>query len=191
MSETDTPHQARPGSQPPPTHGGGTAGRARHGAWADDAGPGTEGVASHAGTTMPRTGISATYEQHPERSLGELVGEVSRDLSNLLRQEVALAKAEMKESAQRAGKGAGMFGGAGVAGHMMLLFLSLALWWWLGSLLGYGWSALIVAAVWAVVAVVLAIRGRSALRGIEGMPQTAESVRKIPHALRGHEERNT
>ncbi|WP_242636443.1 phage holin family protein [Myceligenerans salitolerans] len=123
--------------------------------------------------------------------MGELVGEISRDLSTLVRQEAELAKAEMRQSARRAGKGAGMFGGAGVAGHLVLLFLSLALWWWLGTLVGGGWSALIVAAVWAVVAAVLAMRGRSELRAVEGMPQTADSVKKIPQALRGHEERNS
>lgn len=126
-----------------------------------------------------------------ERSLGELVGEVGRDLSTLVRQEVELAKAELRQSAKRAGKGAGMFGGAGVAGHLVLLFLSLAVWWWLAALVGGGWSALIVAAVWAVVAAVLAMRGRSELRAVEGAPETADSVKKIPQALRGHEERNS
>jgi hypothetical protein len=126
-----------------------------------------------------------------ERSVGELVSEVSRDLSTLIRQEVELAKAEATQSAKRAGKGAGMFGGAGVAGHMVLLFLSLALWWALGTLMGGGWSALIVAVLWAVVAAVLAARGRSEIKAVEGLPQTADSVKKIPDALRGHEERNS
>ena len=125
-----------------------------------------------------------------EQSIGQLVGEVSRDLSTLIRQEVQLAKAEATQSAKRAGKGAGMFGGAGVAGHMVLLFLSLALWWALGSVLGGGWSALVVAAVWAVIAAVLAAVGRSEIKAVEGLPQTADSVKKIPDALRGHEERN-
>jgi hypothetical protein len=126
-----------------------------------------------------------------QASLGELVGEVTRDLSTLVRQEVQLAKAEAAQSARRAGKGAGMFGGAGVAGHMVLVFLSLALWWALGTVMGGGWSALVVAAVWAVIAAVLAARGRSELRAVEGLPQTADSVKKIPDALRGHEERNS
>lgn len=134
------------------------------------------------GTPAPRAG---------QQSVGELVGEVSRDLSTLIRQEIELAKAEAAQSARRAGKGAGMFGGAGVAGHMVLLFLSLALWWALGSVLGGGWSALVVAAVWAVIAAVLAARGRAELRAVEGMPRTADSVKKIPDALRGHEEKNS
>ncbi|MET0844068.1 MAG: phage holin family protein, partial [Mycetocola sp.] len=62
-------------------------------------------------------------------SLGQLLGEVSKDISTLFRQEVELAKAELSESAKKAGKGAGMFGGAGVAGLMALVFLSVALWW--------------------------------------------------------------
>jgi hypothetical protein len=126
-----------------------------------------------------------------DRSVGELVSEVSRDLSTLIRQEIELAKAEATQSAKRAGKGAGMFGGAGIAGHMVLLFLSLALWWALGTVMGGGWSGLVVAAVWAVVAAVLAARGRSEIKAVEGLPQTADSVKKIPDALRGHEERNS
>ena len=54
---------------------------------------------------------------------------MSRDVSTLMRQEVELAKAELTQSAKRAGKGAGMYGGAGVAGWFTLLFLSVALWW--------------------------------------------------------------
>lgn len=121
-------------------------------------------------------------------SVGQLVAEVSRDLSTLIRQEMELAKAEVAQSARRAGKGAGLFGGAGVAGHMVLVFLSLALWWALGTLVGGGWSALMVAAVWAVIAAVLAARGRAELRAIEGLQRTTDSVKKIPDALRGHEE---
>jgi hypothetical protein len=141
--------------------------------------------------TAPSNAAPGTTTGRDDRSVGELVGEVSRDLSTLIRQEVELAKAEATQSAKRAGKGAGMFGGAGVAGHMVLLFLSLALWWALGTVMGGGWSGLIVAGVWAVIAAVLAMRGRSELKSVEGLPQTADSVKKIPDALRGHEERNS
>ena len=134
---------------------------------------------------------SATSGGHTGSSVGQLVAEVSRDLSTLIRQELELAKAEAAQSARRAGKGAGLFGGAGVAGHMVLVFLSLALWWALGTLVGGGWSALIVAAVWAVIAAVLAARGRAELRSIEGLQRTTDTVKKIPDALRGHEEKNS
>ena len=62
-------------------------------------------------------------------SLGDLLGEVTRDLSTLIRQEMALAKAELKESAGKAAKGAGMLGGAAYGAGMAVLFLSIALWW--------------------------------------------------------------
>jgi hypothetical protein len=120
--------------------------------------------------------------------VGELVSQIGTDLSTLLRQEVALAKAELKQSATKAGKGAGMFGGAALGGYMVLLFLSIALWWAIGTWLGLGWSALIVAGVWAVITAVLAARGRRELKQIEGAPRTTETAREIPQALKGNEE---
>jgi len=136
-------------------------------------------------------GAASSAPQGGQASVGELFAEVTRDISTLLRQEVELAKAETAASARRAGKGAGMLAGAGVAGHMVLLFLSVALWWALGTQIGNGWSALVVAALWAVVAAVLAAVGRSEMKKVKGMPETVDSVKKIPHALQGHEEKNS
>ena len=117
-------------------------------------------------------------------SLGDLLGEVSRDISTLMRQEVELAKAEAKESATKAGKGGGMLAGAGVAGHFVLLFLSIALWYALGELMGLGWSAVVVAVIWGIIAAVLASVGRKELKAIKGMPQTVETVQEIPPTLK-------
>lgn len=126
-----------------------------------------------------------------DASLGELIGNVTRDLSTLMRQEVALAKAELSDSAKKAGKGSGMLAGAGVAGHFVLLFLSIALWWGLGDLMdNLTISAVIVAVLWGVIAAVLASRGRSELKQVQGAPQTQETVAEIPNALKGHEEEN-
>lgn len=117
-------------------------------------------------------------------SLGDLLSEVSRDISTLMRQEVELAKAEAKESATKAGKGGGMLAGAGVAGHFVLLFLSVALWYALGELMGLGWSAVVVAVLWGIIAAVLASMGRKELKAIKGMPQTVETVQEIPPTLK-------
>ena len=122
-----------------------------------------------------------------DRSLGDLISEVTSDLSTLIRQELELAKAELQQSVSRAGKGAGMLGGAGVAGYFVLLFLSVALWWAIGSATGLGWSALIVAVIWAIIAAVLATVGRNSLKSIRGIPKTADTVKKIPDALKGNE----
>lgn len=122
-----------------------------------------------------------------ERSIGEILSDVTNDLSTLMRQELELAKAELKQTATRAGTGVGMFGGAAVAGHMVLIFLSLSLWWGLGNLIGLGWSALIVAVIWGIIAAVLAVTGRSQLSRARGIPATTETVAKIPDALKGNE----
>lgn len=121
-------------------------------------------------------------------SLGDLLSEVTTDLSTLMRQELALARAELKESATRAGKGAGMVGGAAYAGLMAVFFLSVALWWALGHLVGLGWSAVIVAVLWGVIAAVLFLRGRTQLKQIEGAPQTVDSLKRIPDAVKRNEE---
>lgn len=121
-------------------------------------------------------------------SVGELFGDISRDVSTLIRQEVELAKAELQQSVSRIGKGAGMLGGAGLAGHFVLLFLSIALWWGLGNHMGYAKAALVVALIWAIIAAALAVLGRAQLKQAKGLPQTTATVKKIPDAVRGNEE---
>ena len=123
-------------------------------------------------------------ERAANSSLGELLGEVSRDLSTLIRQEMELAKAEIRQTATRAGKGAGLLGGAGYAGLMAVFFLSIALWWALGYLVGNAWSAVIVAIIWAIVALVLYLIGRKQLATVKGAPQTVETVKEIPPTLK-------
>lgn len=136
-------------------------------------------------TDQPTT---PSEEKAASTSLGDLLSEVSRDISTLMRQEVALAKAELQESAKRAGKGAGMLGGAGAAGLFALLFVSIALWWALGYLIGNAWSAIVVAVVWGIVAAVLFATGRKEVSTVEGAPQTVETVREIPETLKRNEE---
>lgn len=133
--------------------------------------------------------------QGDDRSIGEIFSDLTTNLSTLMRQEVALAKAEVRQSATAAGKGAGLFAGAGVAGHMVLLFLSLGLWWLIAHLLDstepkFGWSFVIVAVIWAIIAGILAAAGKSAMNKVEGVPQTTETVGQIPNALKGEEAQN-
>lgn len=123
-----------------------------------------------------------------DTSLGDLLGEVTRDVSTLMRQEVELAKAEVRQSATRAGKGAGLFGGAGYAGHLTVLFLSLAAWWGLGHVVDIAWAAVIVAVVWGIVAAVLFVLARREMKTIQGAPRTVDSLKKIPETLKRNEE---
>ena len=132
----------------------------------------------------------AAMESEDGRSIGQILGDVSRDVSTLMRQEVALAKAEARQSAAQAGKGIGMLVGAGVAGLLFLAFLSVWAWWELGAQIGRSWSAMIVAVVWAIIAVILLTVGRSELKRVRGLQQTTDTLGKVPNALKGHEEDN-
>ncbi|WP_174266583.1 phage holin family protein [Pseudarthrobacter phenanthrenivorans] len=135
-------------------------------------------------SSIPEMPPSAAHQKADNASLGELLGDVTRDLSTLMRQEVELAKAELKQSATKAGKGSGMLGGAGVAGHFVLIFLSLALMFALGALMPLGWAAVIVAVIWGIIAAVLAAMGRKELKQIKGLPQTGETLSEIPPTLK-------
>ncbi len=129
-------------------------------------------------------------DQTTHSTPGELLSNVTKDLSDLVRQEILLAKAEATQSAKQAGSGVGMLTGAAVAGHFVLLFLSIALWWVIGNATGRSWSALIVVVIWAIIAAVLASVGKKNLQKVRGLPQTTDTVKEIPNALKGHEENN-
>lgn len=140
----------------------------------------------------PYQGAGATAGPDPTRdvadaSVGELIGNVTRDLSTLMRQELALAQAEIKQEVTKTAKGAGALGGAGFAAWFVVLFLSLALWAGLSNLMDPGWAALIVAVLWAVIAAVLFVTGRSQLRAVHPKPErTIETLSQVPDALTGH-----
>ncbi|MHA6513330.1 phage holin family protein [Tessaracoccus sp. Z1128] len=131
-----------------------------------------------------------------DRSLGEIASDLIDNATTLIRQEVELAKVEAKQSASKAGKGAGMLAGAGVTAFLGLIALTLALWWGLAVLMGtraepaLGWSGVIVAVLWFAVAAILAVAGKNEFTKMRGLPRTADTVKKIPNAAAGNEERN-
>lgn len=120
----------------------------------------------------------ATQPKRPERSLGELLGEMSSDLGALLRKEVELAKVETREELSKAGKSAGMFGAAGLAGWMAVLFISLAAAWLLDQAINTALSFAIVGVVWAVAALVLMRAGRRKLSEVNPLPETKETLKE-------------
>ncbi|MEV4199301.1 phage holin family protein [Micromonospora globbae] len=129
-------------------------------------------------------GARHTADEVRGSSIGELLRQVTTDLSTLMRQEVELAKAEIREEGRKAGKAAGLFGGAGFGGYMVALFLSLALWAGLSNVMDAGWAALIVAVVWGAIAAVLYSKARQHARSVRGLAQTSDSVQRIPDALK-------
>ena len=81
-----------------------------------------------------------------------------------------------------------MLGGAGYAGHLTVLFLSFAAWWGLGHVIDIAWAAVIVAVVWGIVAAVLFVLGRKEMKAIKGAPETVDTLKQIPDALKRNEE---
>ena len=145
----------------------------------------TAAGAAGGSATSYSTGSGGQVRDPSEVSVGQLMGDISRDLSTLMRQELELAKVEMKQEASKAAKGAGMLGGAGFAGYLTILFLSLALAWALSAPVGAGWAHVIVAALWGLVALVLFILGRNKMKQVHPKPeQTVETVGEIPSALK-------
>ncbi|MGF1645721.1 MAG: phage holin family protein [Kineosporiaceae bacterium] len=115
-----------------------------------------------------------------DESFGTLLKELAQDTSTLLKQEIALARAELTDKARVAGKGAGMLAGAAVFGLLMMIALTALLIIVLDAGLELWLAALVVTLLWAGVAVVLALAGRSQLKtAIPPTPeQTIETVKE-------------
>ena len=113
-------------------------------------------------------------------STADLVKHLTEQTSDLVRKELELAKTELSEKARTAGAGAGMLGGAGVAGLLALGALTACVILLLAQGMDAWLAALIVAVVYAAVAGVLAMNGRERVK--EGMPpapeQTVETVKE-------------
>jgi uncharacterized membrane protein YqjE len=114
-----------------------------------------------------------------EESIGDLLKRLSQESSTLVKQEMALARAELTEQGKRAGTGAGMLGGAGVAGLLTLGALTATLIGVLDTAMAFWLAALIVTVVWAAVAGVLALQGRNKIKeATPPAPQTVETVKE-------------
>ena len=128
--------------------------------------------------TSQATAAAAT-QPRDDRSLGEIVGDISQNLSTLVRQEIDLAKTELRQEASTAGKGIGMLAGAAVTALLMLIFLSWALTWLLDNAMPVELAALITALLWAAVTGVLVSLGRKKLREVHPqLPQTQQTLKE-------------
>ncbi|HVE64650.1 MAG TPA: phage holin family protein [Mycobacteriales bacterium] len=118
-------------------------------------------------------------DPNSERGLGALVAEAASEMSTLVRQEIALAKAELGQSVKSAGIGAGAFAAAGATGLLALLFLSLAAIFGLDAAgLSITVSALIVAGFWLLITAGLGLVGKSKMSHIGGVPRTAKTLKE-------------
>jgi Na+/melibiose symporter-like transporter len=114
-----------------------------------------------------------------DRSVGQLLGDVTRELQALVRKELELARAETKEELQRAAVAGKRFGVAGLAGYLAVVMLSFAAAWALTAVMPTGWAFFAVGVVLGVVATAMALQGRKRLREFHPVPQeTAETLKE-------------
>jgi Na+/melibiose symporter-like transporter len=114
-----------------------------------------------------------------DRSVGQLLGDVTRELQALVRKELELARAETKEELQRAGAAGKRFGVAALAGYLAVVMLTFAAAWALTAVMPTGWAFFAVGVVLGVVAGALALQGRRRLREFHPVPQeTAETLKE-------------
>ena len=118
-----------------------------------------------------------------ERGTGELVKDLSSQISTLVRKEVELAKAEMTEKGKKAGLGIGMFGGAGLTGALTLGSLTAFLIAVLSLAIPVWASALIVTALWAAATAALALLGRRKVQEV-GTPAPEKTVESVKEDVR-------
>lgn len=120
-----------------------------------------------------------------EPTVGQLVANASRDLSALVRNEIKLAQAELKRSAQAAGIGAGMFAVAGVLAFFALILLTIAAAYGLVAAgLHPAIAFLIVAGAFLLIAAVLVFIGIRQLKKAKGPKRAIETSKESVEQLK-------
>jgi len=120
-----------------------------------------------------------------ERTLGQLVADASRDLSTIVRSEVALAKAELKKDVTAGVAGAAMLLAAGVLAFLALILLLIAAAFGLVAAGFDAWLAfLIVAAALLLITAVLALLGKSRLSRVGPPQRTVRTSKQTVEALK-------
>ncbi|MFH8993015.1 phage holin family protein [Streptomyces sp. NPDC017940] len=120
--------------------------------------------------------MSGSAPQSGSEPVGELVQRASQQLTELVRGELRLAQAEMKQKGRHYGKGGGLFGGAGLVGFLTLQALVAAAIAGLAVPLPVWAAALIVGGVLGVIAAVLALTGKKEIS--EAAPPAPEQTIK-------------
>ena len=123
-----------------------------------------------------------SYYQHEppsdDRSMKDLIADLTSEVRTLLQKEVELAKIEVQEQASRAAKAGAMFGGGAGAGYFALLLVSLAAAFGLAELMPTWLGFLAVGLVYGVVAAVLFARGRRQAAAIKPPTQTVQTLKQ-------------
>jgi hypothetical protein len=133
---------------------------------------------AHPDGALPTASRRGPGPQPKDAPLGRLATDIVADVTMLMRQEIALAKAETTRELVSAGKGAGALGAAGFAGYMVLLFGSVAAFLAIAIAIPIAWAAATVAVGWALIAAVLGGIGAMRLRKVKPVPEATIATLK-------------
>ena len=118
-------------------------------------------------------------------TIGKLVGDVSNDVSSLIRSEIALAKTELKFSAKAGGVGLGLFAAAAFLLVLAVIMLSVAIAYFINFTgLDLAWCFLIVFGFYALVAAVLGLFGYRSVRKVRGPEASIEQIKETKAVLK-------
>ncbi|MFF7946570.1 phage holin family protein [Streptomyces griseorubiginosus] len=143
------------------------------------------------GTQPHYAGTDQSTDRAGQEPVGELVQRASQQLTELVRGELRLAQAEMKEKGKRYGKGGGLFGGAGLVGFLMAQAMVATAIAALAVPLPVWAAALIVTAALGVIAAVMALTGKKQVEqaGSPTPEQTIENVKADVAEIKGSAQR--
>ncbi|MBA3310118.1 MAG: phage holin family protein [Nocardioidaceae bacterium] len=131
----------------------------------------------------------ATAQPEPdpkeEPTIGRLIADSTADISSLIRDEIALAKTELRFSVKAGGIGAALFAVAGFLAVLAVIMLSIAFayfldWWIVGTATAF----IIVFGVYLLITVVLALIGRKKIKQVKAPEQTIAAVKSNKQVLK-------
>ena len=126
--------------------------------------------------------------QDTDPTIGKLVVDASRDISNLISKEIELAKSELKVSFKHGGTGIGLFAGAAFLALLAIIMLSVSLAYfihWNGDGLDLQWAFLIVFGLYVLIAGLLALIGVRQVKKVKAPERAITQGKEIPKALKG------
>ena len=139
---------------------------------------------SHAATPGPTDGRPAAPSKD-DPTIGRLVADASRDVSSLIRNEIALAKSELKLSIRAGGIGIGLFAGAAFLGLLAVIMFSIAIAFFIHLTgLDLAWCFLIVFGLYVLLAAVLGLVGLRKVKQVRAPERAIHQAQETKNVLK-------
>ena len=136
---------------------------------------------SNAPVTRPQSDVPSKDDP----TLGKLVADASRDISALVRGEIALAKSELKVSVKAGGLGLGLIAGAAFLGLLAIIMLSVAIAYFIHMTgLDLAWCFLLVFVLYVLVAGLLAFVGVKKVKQVKAPERTIYQAQETKNILK-------